>query len=148
MKVIGPLGEEEEIEAENIEPPFAEEIQESLRKGEVIAACDASVKDGIMGAYWVIMTRKNEKLLSHKMHAKDWSYNTPKTAEAVILLDLITTLQSRARNANNGKVEIHMDNKEIWRRVTTTTRVANHYNQDSAAEVKAIKTPLEKQISK
>ena len=67
-------------------------MQELLRKGEAIAACDASVKDEKMGAYWVIMTRKNEKLLSHEMHAKDWSYNTPKNSEAVILLDLIATL--------------------------------------------------------
>ena len=146
MKVLGTLGAEAEIEAENLEPPFTEKMQELLRKGEVIVACDSSVKDGIMGAYWVIMTRKNEKLLSHEMHAKDWSYNTPKTAEAVILLDLITTLQSRAQNTNNGKVEIHMDNKEIWRRVTSTTRVANHCNQDSAAEVKATKAQFEKQI--
>ena len=78
MKVIGPLGEEEEIEAENLDPPFAEEIQESLRKGEVIAACDASVKDGIMGAYWVIMTRKNEKLLSHKCMQKTGVTTPPK----------------------------------------------------------------------
>ena len=119
-------------------------MQELLRKGEVIAACDASVKDGVMGAYWVIMTRKNKTLLSHEMHAKDWSYSTPKTAEAVILLDLITTLQSRAQNTNNGRVDIHVDNKETWRRVTSTTRVANHFNQDSAAEVKAIKSSIRK----
>ena len=49
--MIGPLGEVEEIEAETRESPFAKEIQELLRKGDVIAACDASVKDGIMGAY-------------------------------------------------------------------------------------------------
>ena len=89
MKVLGTLGAETKIEAENSERPFNEEMQESLRKGEVIAVCDASVKDGVMGAYWVIMTRKNQTLLSHEMYAKDWSYNTPKTTEAVILLDLI-----------------------------------------------------------
>ena len=58
MKVLGTLGAETEIEAENSETPFNEEMQELLRKGEVIAACNASVKDGVMGAYWVIMTRK------------------------------------------------------------------------------------------
>ena len=44
----------------------------------------------------------------------------------------------------DGKVEIHMDNREIWRRVTSATRVANHHNQDSAAEVKAIKISIRK----
>ena len=37
-----------------------------------------------------------------------------------------------------------MDNKETWRRVNSTTRVANHSNQDSAAEVKAIKSMMRK----
>ena len=78
------------------------------------------------------------------MHAKDWSYNTQKTAELVILLDFIATLQSRARNTNNGKFEIHMDNKETWRRFNSTTRVANHFNQDSAAEATAIKILMRK----
>ena len=37
-----------------------------------------------------------------------------------------------------------MDNKEIWRRVNTKTRVANHFNQDSAAEIKAIQNLIRK----
>ena len=32
-----------------------------------------------------------------------------------------------------------MDNKETWRRTSTPTRVANHFNQDSVSEIKAIK---------
>ena len=78
MKLLGSLGSESEIETENSELSFNDEIQQLLSKGEVISACDASMKDGVMGAYQVIMTRKNEALLSHEMHAKDWSYNTPK----------------------------------------------------------------------
>ena len=108
-------------------------MQQLLKKGEIIEACDASIKDRAMGAYWVKMTKKNEILMSHEMHAKDWSFNTPKTADAVILLDLISMLQSRSWNT-----VIHMDNKDIWRRVNTRSRVANHFNQDLAAEIKAI----------
>ena len=78
MKILGSLGTEVEIETENSELPFNDEMQHLLRKGEIIAACDASVKDGAMGAYWVIITRKNETLMSHEMHSKDWSYNTRK----------------------------------------------------------------------
>ena len=51
MKVLESLGAEVEIEAENSELPFNDEMQRLFRKGEVIAACDASVKDGVMGAY-------------------------------------------------------------------------------------------------
>ena len=32
-----------------------------------------------------------------------------------------------------------MDNRDAWRRIESTTKVANDFNQDSAAETKAIK---------
>ena len=62
-----------------------------------------------MIAYWLTMTKENEILMTHEMHAKDWSFKTLKTAEAVILLDFIAILQSRVRNTNNGKVDVHVD---------------------------------------
>ena len=37
-----------------------------------------------------------------------------------------------------------MDIKDTWRRVNTTTRVANHFNQDSIAEIKAIQNMMRK----
>ena len=76
--------------------------------------------------------------MSHEMYAKVWSFNAPKTSDAVLMLDLIATLQSRSRNTNNVKANIHMDNKKTRRRVNTTTRVANHFNQDLAAEINDI----------
>ena len=100
--------------------------------------CDTSVKDGAIGDHWVAMTKKNEILMSHETRTKKWSFNSPKTAEAVILLDLIATLHSRARNTNNGKADIHVNNKETLRRAITATRVTNDFNQDSVAETKAI----------
>ena len=75
-----------------------------------------------------------EGLMSHDLHAKEWNLNTLKTLEAVILLDLVATLKSKSRNINQGIVEVHMDNKNTWRRTNTTTRVANHHNQDSSEE--------------
>ena len=65
-----------------------------------------------MGSYWVMITRENEELTSHEIHAKDWNIDTLKTAEAVILLYSITMLRMISRRINQGKVDIHMDNKE------------------------------------
>ena len=56
-----------------------------------------------------------------------------------MLLDLIAALRMRSRNTNKGKVNVHVDNKQIWRRVNTSRRFADHFNQDSVAEIKAIK---------
>ena len=76
------------------------------------------------------MTRKKEELMSYEMHAKDQNFNTSKTEEAVILLDFIAMLRMKQQNTNQGKIDVHMENKEIWRRIETTTKVANHFNQD------------------
>ena len=51
MKVLGSLGAEAEIEAKNSELPFNVKMQQLLRKGEIIAACEASVKHGVIGTY-------------------------------------------------------------------------------------------------
>ena len=72
--------------------------------------------------------KKNEELISYEMHAKDQNINTSKMAESVSLLDLIATLRMTSWNTNQGKVDVHMDNKEIWRRVNASTRVANNFN--------------------
>ena len=73
------------------------------------------------------------------MHAKEWNFYTPKTVEAVILSDLIVLLRAKVRSTNQGKVDVHIDNKEIWKRINTSTRVANHFNQDYSTEIIAIK---------
>ena len=58
--------------------------------------------------------------------------NASKIEEEEILLDLIATLIMESRNTNQAKVDARMDNKEIWRRKKTTTRVEIHFNQDSS----------------
>ena len=56
------------------------------------------------------MTRENEELMNHKIHENDWGYNTSKTAEAVMILDLITTLRKKSHSINQGGKDIHMGN--------------------------------------
>ena len=85
------------------------------------------------------MTREKEELTSHEMNTKEWNFNTSKRAEAVILLDTIATLRVKLRNTNQGKEEVHTDSKELWKRINIRTRISNHFNQDSSAEIIAIK---------
>ena len=46
-------------------------------------------------------------------------------------------------SVDQGKAVECMDNRDIWKRVSTATHIVNHFNQDSAAEVIAIKTLME-----
>ena len=96
-----------------IEQPFCDRTQGLLKARKVTSACDNSVKNGVMGAFWIMMTRENEELIIYEMHEKDWKLSTSKTAEAAILLDLIATLRIKSRNTNQGKVDVHIDNIEI-----------------------------------
>ena len=73
------------------------------------------------------------------MHATDCNLRMSKITEAVILLNLIATLRIKSHNTNKVKIDVHMYNKEIWRRKENTTKVENHFNQDSTAEIIAVK---------
>ena len=59
------------------------------------------------------MTRGKEASMSRELHTKEWNLNTPKTAEAIIILDLVATIGAKDRNTNKGRVEVYMDNKVI-----------------------------------
>ena len=73
------------------------------------------------------------------MRAKDWGFNTSKTSEVVTLLDLIVNLRKKSYDINQEKIHICVDNREKQRRIDSTTKVINHFNKNSAAEMKAIK---------
>ena len=92
-----------------------------------------------MAAHWVMMKREKEELISHEMHAKYWNLNNSKTANTVSILDLIVTLRTKWRKTDERKVDVHIDNKGKRKIINTSTRVTNHFNQDSTAEIKAIK---------
>ena len=98
-------------------------MQEFLGSGKMIAAYDASVKNGLMGACWVMMTRENEKIMNHEMREKDWGHDASKTKEAVMLLDLITTLTKKSHSINQGEIDICKDNREIWKIIDSTKKI-------------------------
>ena len=113
IKIISTLGVEGEPSLETLEQPFCEKTQSSLKAGKVTSTCNTSVKNLMMGAWWAMMNRKKEELISHELHTKEWNFNTSKIAEVVTSLDLIATLRAKARSTNQVKVEVCMDNEEI-----------------------------------
>ena len=42
-------------------------------------------------------------------------------------------------HTNQWKKDTHIDNREMWRRIEITTKVENHFNQDSVVAIKVIK---------
>ena len=76
VKISSTLGVEVKPSIETVEQPFYTKMQELLKAGKVIAACDPSVKNVVMVALWVIMARDKEDIMSHEIHAKEWYFNT------------------------------------------------------------------------
>ena len=50
VKIIVAIGEAVEPTSELDEQPFCDKTQELLKAGKVIAACNASIKNGVMDA--------------------------------------------------------------------------------------------------
>ena len=71
------------------------EIADLLRTNQVVAGCNASVKNSIMGAVWVLMTRSKRILMKREVYSKNWQVNIGKTAEAIILLDFMHTVYNK-----------------------------------------------------
>ena len=71
VKIISTLRVKVEPSPETLKQSFCKKTQELLKCGKIIVACDASVKNDVMGAWWVMMIRDKEELMRHEMHAKE-----------------------------------------------------------------------------
>ena len=63
---------------------------ESMQNEIVVAATDASVKEGRIGGSWMIRNRENRRLLHNRLCYKDWRENASGAAEVIVLLELVT----------------------------------------------------------
>jgi len=120
------------------------EIVNLLRTNQAVAGCDASVKNGMIGTAWVLMTRSKRILTEREVYLKDWQVNTEQTVEAIILLNFIQTVYNKAYELEVGVVIISMDNKKVWNNVHEGIKVANHFNQAAELETLVIKQLKEK----
>ena len=81
-----------------------------------------------MGVYWVIMNRQWNTLIEKELFANYWNYNIARTAEAVILLDMIQTINNKVYQITNAELPVAMDNKAVWEIKYGSMPVPNHYN--------------------
>ena len=74
-----------------------------------IAACDALVKDNMIGKWWKIANKRNEVLASDYIGSNQWHQNVPASAESLIILDLAKYIYEAVRNILNGSIKIYID---------------------------------------
>ena len=77
--------------------------------------------------------------MEKEVFSKEWEMNTLRMAEAVILLDMIYTINGKSHNINGADMTVVIDNKAVWRMVHRGLVILNHFNQDAAAEASLVK---------
>ena len=66
---------------------------EVINNDKLQVACDVSIKNGQIGAYWAIINIETKEIIMEKeLYSKDWSINTNRAAETEILLDMIAMI--------------------------------------------------------
>ena len=63
-----------------------------------------------MGAYWMIIDKDRNILIEKELFTKEQEINTARIAEAVILLDIIRTINDKSYNIINVRITIAIDN--------------------------------------
>ena len=61
----------------------------------MVAASDVSVKDGKIGGSWIIIDINKETKLENVLYHKEWRKNMIKSAEAIVLLELVKVFERK-----------------------------------------------------
>ena len=73
----------------------------------------------------MITTIMKEYEIKHRLFLKDWKLNTPKTAEATTLLDLVETIVKRTEQLSEGLIIIYNNNKKIMKMIYGEIEIPN-----------------------
>ena len=88
---------------------------EAINNDKLQAAFDVLTKNGQMGAYQAIINTETKQIVMEKeLYSKDWSINTNRAAETIILLDIIAIIQAKSYSITNGRIPKIIDNKKVW----------------------------------
>ena len=71
---------------------FNSELTILIKNNNAMVVCDVSVKNRRMGGYWIIVIRDRWVLMEKEIYLKNWHINTLKSAEAIIILDLMQVI--------------------------------------------------------
>ena len=75
---------------------FSEIITELIKQKKILIAYDVSVKNRRIGAYQVLVNKDKRVLMEKELFSKEQNTNVPKIAEAIIMLDIIKTINKKA----------------------------------------------------
>ena len=81
-----------------------------------------------MGVYWMIIMIDRKIVIEKELYLKNWQYNTPRSAEAIVLLDMIYVVKQKAVSIEDRAIAIVMDNKAVQKMAHGLMEIINYFN--------------------
>ena len=105
--------------------PFNPQTTQSIQNNEATVAIDALVLGNLIEDYWVITIKNKTFKVKHKLYSKDQRPNTPRTIEAIVLLDLVEIVTKRTEQLTKGKIVNYNNNKKICKMIHGEDNIPN-----------------------
>ena len=74
------------------------------------AVSDIWMKNNQTWVHWKLVNFDNEMINNRESHDKNWGANSPKAAEAMVMLDVSTFIQNHALSRVEGEITMINDN--------------------------------------
>ena len=81
-----------------------------------------------MGACWIILAPDKTILIEKEIYLKKQNPNKAKLAEAIVLLDLIRTIEHESYQIESGKIQVTIDNRKVWQITQEEMKIVNKSN--------------------
>ena len=88
-------------------------IMKVIRNYSVVASIDASTKRHYMGANWILSDATNDNEESEIIWSNKWTNNIIRAAEALILYNLMKTIQIKTLDTTEGSIKIFCDSSKV-----------------------------------
>ena len=88
-----------------------------------------------MGGHWMLMNIDSKERKFNTLCHKEWDKNTIVGVEAIVLLELLVTLEKRGRNVNSGKVTVGLDNRKAHIGIVEEIKRNSEVTKDAGAEI-------------
>ena len=101
----------------------------------MVAAADASEKDGRMSIVQIVSNKNRTLKIKNKIHHEEWGNNILGIAEVAVLLELVIVIERRGRRIQHRKFKISFDDRRNHRKIVENMHKSNKHVQEAGAEI-------------
>ena len=119
-------------------PPFNNMIISNIINRSAIVASDASIQNKYLGRYQKIVNKENKTLMEHEIYNKNQFLGRKQSREAILLLDIVVTINQKSKHIEHGRITIYNNNKLLVQGIRFPLLKENQYTVEVGAEISEI----------